>query len=127
MPVRKVRDLRELEDALWREPGDPQLAKAIASVWSFAARTCPLRFPPGVYRHRTIEDAERLREQWEEANFRAFWERRGMRPEEVSGSRSELLPGEALNRAAELAGITKAQARRGLTDLKAERARWDRS
>ncbi len=81
MPVRKIRDLREMEDALWREPGDPQLAKAIDSVWRFAAQTCPLRFPPGVYRHRTIEDAGRLREQWEEANFRAFWERRGMRPE----------------------------------------------
>lgn len=69
MPVRKIRDLQEMEDALWREPGDPQLATAIASVWRFAAQTCPLRFPPGVYRHCTIEDAERLREQWEEANF----------------------------------------------------------
>lgn len=88
MPVRKIRDLQEMEDALWREPGDPQLAKAIAAVWSFAARTCPCSFPPGVYRHRTIEDAKHLREQWDEANFRAVWARRGMRPEDVVGSRT---------------------------------------
>ncbi len=86
MPVRKIRDLHQMEDALWREPGDPQLPKAIASVWSFAARTCPRSFPPGVYRHRTIEDAKRLREQWDEANFRALWARRGVRPEDVVGS-----------------------------------------
>lgn len=83
MPVRKFRDLQEMEDSLWREPGDPQLLKAIASVWHFAAQTCPKRFPPGVYKHRTIEDAERQRELWEEANFRALWERRGTDPSEL--------------------------------------------
>jgi hypothetical protein len=35
----------------------------------------PLRFPPGVHKHRSIDDAQALRERWQEANFRAFWER----------------------------------------------------
>jgi hypothetical protein len=39
--------------------------------------------PPGVYKHRSIEDAERLRDQWEEADFKALWERRGVKPEEL--------------------------------------------
>ena len=89
MPVRKFRSLEEMqamEDSLWREPG-PELWRAIASVWRFAERTCPKRFPPGVYRHRSIEDAQRLREVWEEANFRALWGRRGVKPEEVRGEK----------------------------------------
>ncbi len=75
MPVRKFRSLQEMEDALWRQPGDPELERAIASVWDFAARTCQRTFPPGVYKHRSIEAAERLREEWEEANFQAYWRR----------------------------------------------------
>jgi hypothetical protein len=84
MPVRKFRSLEDMEDSLWREPG-PELWRAIASVWRFADRTCPKRFPPGVYRHRSIEDAQRQREAWEEANFRALWESRGIKPEELEG------------------------------------------
>jgi hypothetical protein len=85
MPVRKFRSLQEMEDSLWRNPGDPGLWAAIAAVWGFAARTCPRRFTPGVYRHRSVEDAERQRDAWEEADFRAFWQRRGLDPDELSG------------------------------------------
>ncbi len=34
------------------------------------------RFPPGVYKHRTVEEAEELRKVWEQANFEAFHARR---------------------------------------------------
>ena len=87
MPVKKIRDLREMEDSLWREPGDPELWRAIARVWSFAARTVPRHFPPGVYKHRSIEDAQRLRDQWEEADFQAFWKRRGVKPETLGAKK----------------------------------------
>ncbi|HEY0554107.1 MAG TPA: hypothetical protein VGG20_07545 [Thermoanaerobaculia bacterium] len=83
MPVKKFRDLQAMEDSLWREPGDPALWRAIARVWSFVARTVPRHFPPGVYKHRSIEAAERLRDQWEEADFKALWERRGVKPDEL--------------------------------------------
>ena len=72
MPVRKFRDVSEMEDTLWRESGDPELFRAIAGVWDFAARTCPRHFPPGVYRHHSIEEAKALREKWEEADFQAL-------------------------------------------------------
>jgi hypothetical protein len=85
VPVRKFRSLQEMEDSLSREPGALDLLRAIASVWSFAARTCPRRFPPGVYRHRTIEDAECRRELWEEENFRLFWARRRLDPRQLDG------------------------------------------
>jgi hypothetical protein len=88
MPIRKFRDVAEMEGALWRQPGDPALFRAIAEVWSFAAQTVPRHFPPGVYKHRSIEDAEKLRAQWEEADFRALWARRGTTPEEFGREKS---------------------------------------
>lgn len=75
MPIRKFRDVSEMDDP-WYETNDPRLQAAIRRVWAFAARTCPLRFPPGVYRHRSVEDAGVQREQWEEANFAALQARR---------------------------------------------------
>jgi hypothetical protein len=55
---------------------DVALFSAIARVWEFAERTCARRFPPGVYKHRSIEEMDALRETWDEANFRAFHDRR---------------------------------------------------
>jgi hypothetical protein len=76
MPVRKFRDVSEMEDTLWYERNDPALPRAIASVWDFAARVCPLQFPRGVHKYRSIEEANADRDRWEEANFRAFQERK---------------------------------------------------
>ena len=80
MPVRKFRDVSEMEDTLWYERGDASLFRAIAGVWDFASRTCPLQFPRGVHKYRSIEEADADRERWEEANFRAFHERRRNKP-----------------------------------------------
>jgi hypothetical protein len=41
--------------------------------------------PVRKFRSRSIEDAQRQREVWEEANFRALWESRGIKPEELRG------------------------------------------
>lgn len=70
MPIKKYRDVSEMQDNTWRAPGDPELFRAIKSVWEFSARVSPRRFPPGVYKHRCIEDAQRLRAQWERDNAR---------------------------------------------------------
>jgi hypothetical protein len=76
MPVRKFRDVSEMEETLWYDRDDPALQRAIASVWDFAARVCPLRFPRGVHKYRSIEEANADRDRWEEANFRAFQDRK---------------------------------------------------
>lgn len=80
MPIRKFRSADAMNQDTWRDPGDPDLLRAIASVWEFAERTCPRHFPPGVYRHRTIEEAKALRERWEADDFRALWDRRKASP-----------------------------------------------
>lgn len=76
MPVRKFRDVSEMEGNTWLEPGDPRLFEAIRATWKLAAEMTRPRFPPGVYKHRSIEEAEALRQEWDRANFEAFHARR---------------------------------------------------
>ena len=63
MPVRKFRSLEEMNQLTWRQPGDPMLYRAIAGVWELARRTNPRRFPPGVWKYRSVEEMSRAREQ----------------------------------------------------------------
>ena len=68
MPVQKFRSHEEACEAreeLWGDPGGPQYFRRLASLWAFAARISPRRFPPGVYRYPSIEAANRAREEWE--------------------------------------------------------------
>jgi len=76
MPIKKFRDVSEMEGNTWYEPGDPRLFEAIRAVWDLADRTLQPRFPPGVYKHRSIEEAQALREEWDRANFEAYHARR---------------------------------------------------
>ena len=95
MPVFKYRDVSEMPDGIWHEKGSTDLFRAIRRTWDLARRTTPLRFPSGVYKHHSIADADKLREVWEEANFRAHVERRpaGALPA-GSGLRSVVARGE---------------------------------
>lgn len=65
MPVRRFRSVADMEDTVWLERDDPQLWATIRAVWALADRLHPVRFPPGVYRHRTIEDLNAQTEAWE--------------------------------------------------------------
>jgi len=76
MTVRSYRHVGEMDDLSWREPDDPGLIAAIRATWDLARRTTEPHFPPGVYKHSSIEAAEALREIWERANFEAFHARR---------------------------------------------------
>jgi hypothetical protein len=76
VPIRKFRDVSEMEETLWYDRRDPALPQAIARVWDFAARVCPLQFPRGVHKYRSVEDADADRERWEQANFDAFQARK---------------------------------------------------
>lgn len=75
MPVRKFRRVEDIP-APWLQIGDPSLSGAIAGVWDFGQRIGAPRFPPGVYRHRSLEEMNRLDEKWAKTNFDRFWERR---------------------------------------------------
>lgn len=79
MPVRRFRSIEEMPDAPSYAPRSLELAKAIGRVWEFARRTCPQHFPPGVYRHRSYDEAEALAATWESANFTAHQQRKRSR------------------------------------------------
>ena len=70
MPIKKFRDISQIEEPRY-ERGSRQLYEVIRHVWGLSDAICPLRFPEGVFRHRTIEDAEARRAKWEDDNFRA--------------------------------------------------------
>jgi hypothetical protein len=70
-PVTKYRSIDETPDANWRAPGDPELYRALAALWRTARQLHPWQFPVGVYRHRTIEDMDRQREEWRAQRIRA--------------------------------------------------------
>ena len=76
MPVKKYRDVSEMQGNTWLEPGDPRLFAAIRAVWALAARISQPRFPPGVHKHSSIERANEVQEAWDQANFDAFHSRR---------------------------------------------------
>ncbi len=63
MPVYKFRSIEDMPDPPRRLPGDPALYKAIADIWAFGRRTNPRRFPPGVYKYRSIQEMDSAQEQ----------------------------------------------------------------
>ncbi len=56
MPVKRFRSVEEMNQPVWRRPGDPALYQAIKAVWEFGQRTSSRRFAPGVRRFRSIEE-----------------------------------------------------------------------
>jgi hypothetical protein len=64
MPVRKFRGVEDMSAPHWREPGDPEIVRAMAALWDIALRTSRRRFPPGIHRHASIEDMHRTQERW---------------------------------------------------------------
>jgi hypothetical protein len=65
MPVRKYRSVSDMPSALFRTARDPANIRLACDLSAAAIRMGARRFPPGVYRHRSLEDSQRLREKWE--------------------------------------------------------------
>jgi hypothetical protein len=69
MPIRKFHSVEEMERPIWHTPGEASLYRAIARVWGFGRRSGHRRFPPGVYRHRSVLELNAQSERWSVANF----------------------------------------------------------
>lgn len=80
MPVRKFRSVADMNQPVWRHPGDPDLYRAIAAVWKLGRTTNPRRFSPGVYKYRSIEEMSRAQEQERIEHAAALRRRRGLPP-----------------------------------------------
>ena len=56
MPVKKFRNVEELNQPVWRPPGDPELFRAIASIWAFGLSARRKKVFSGVRKFRSIEE-----------------------------------------------------------------------
>ena len=58
MPVYKFRSFEEAREALWVDEVDDACLKRIADLWAMSEALSPKRYKPGVYRYRSIEEAQ---------------------------------------------------------------------
>ncbi len=65
MTVRKYRSVDDMPVAAWREPRDPRNLEIACELSLVALRLAPRRFPPGVHRSRSVDDAREQRDAWE--------------------------------------------------------------
>ena len=67
MSVRKFRDVADMPGPPRYDRGDPRLWRSVAAWMGLANRLSGRRWPPGVFKDRSIEDANRRREAWQAA------------------------------------------------------------
>jgi len=64
MPVEKFRTLQEAERALQSRPGADDLVERVRAVWHRTGRLARRRYPVGVRKYLTMEEAEEDRRGW---------------------------------------------------------------
>jgi hypothetical protein len=68
MPVRTFRSVEAMSAPTWRAAGDPELLRVIETLWTSGLRLQGARFPPGVHRYRSIEEADAQVQRWQQAH-----------------------------------------------------------
>lgn len=65
MPLRKFRSLDDAGRPERLQPGTEQFSRALRNVFGLAARFAPApQFPPGVFKFRSIEQAQEQKKAW---------------------------------------------------------------
>jgi hypothetical protein len=67
MGIRKFRSVAEMPGPPPRPPLDPENLRLACELSRLAFALRPWRYPPGVHKYRSIEEANRARETWERA------------------------------------------------------------
>lgn len=65
MPVERFRTFEEAKEALWILQPDETYFRQLSVLWRFANRLSPVKFPRGVFKFKTIEEANEHRRAWE--------------------------------------------------------------
>lgn len=65
MPVFKFKTLEEAEKAFWNFHPDESYFRKVAQLWKFANKLSPLSCRKGIFKYRTIEEANQERDEWE--------------------------------------------------------------
>jgi hypothetical protein len=64
MPIEKFATFSEADQALWSFEQDEAYYKRVAELWKLANCLCPLNFPRGIYKYKTIEEANKQKQEW---------------------------------------------------------------
>ena len=76
MPVYKYKTFEEAERALWNFHPDAAYYERVRELWKFADQLMPIKYPRGIFKFRTFEEANRHREEIELAFARELQAKR---------------------------------------------------
>lgn len=62
MPIFKYKSFEDAEKALWNFDPDEKYYKRVAELWEFANELNPISYPKGIFKFKSIEEANRHRE-----------------------------------------------------------------
>lgn len=68
MPIYKYKTFEEAEKALWNFNPDEQYYDRVAELWDFANELSSLSYPKGIFKFKSIEEANKHREEIEIAH-----------------------------------------------------------
>ncbi|MCP5049851.1 MAG: hypothetical protein GY940_21965 [bacterium] len=70
MPIQKFKTLEEAEKTIVISEPDEAYFKRVARLWDFANKINPISYPKGLFKFKTIEEANKHREEIELAHVR---------------------------------------------------------
>lgn len=79
MPIYKYKSFEAAERALWNFHPDAAYYKKVAELWAFANKLCPIKYPRGIFKFRTLEEANRHRDEFELEFAKELQRRRGLK------------------------------------------------
>lgn len=65
MPIYKYKTFGEAERALWNFHPDEAYYEKVAELWEFANKLSPIKYPKGIFKFKSIEKANKHREEFE--------------------------------------------------------------
>jgi len=77
MAVYKFRTFGDAQRALWNFYPDQAYFKQVADLWDTADKLCPVTYPQGIFRFKTIDEANKQRKEWEIAHAKTICSKRG--------------------------------------------------
>jgi hypothetical protein len=70
--IQKFSSFEEAETALYCLEPDQAYFERVANLWNLVDHLCPRKYPRGIFRYRSIDEANRQAEEWLEENARHF-------------------------------------------------------
>jgi len=65
MPVFKYKTFEKARKALWNFHPNAAYFKQVAELWDIADKLSPISYPKGVFKYKSINEANKQRKNWE--------------------------------------------------------------